>query len=293
MNLLSILGGNAFVMFNKELAHEVSVNGAIIFGQLCSSYESFGSKNMLSTYKGENYFYLTSEIIQEETALSYKQQVKAIKDLEAAGYIKTVIMGSPGRKYFHITNKIMEQFTEFSSDKREDLNDGNNQEIIDVGTTGDNFRIDQREEQACIKGQSKPSPFSQAYKDIHKKEQDKKMNNNFNCNFKKPVTPEKFKVLLTNACNEFYTTFSVGRYSKKQWNTLIVKFVNDTIESERYINVPEQKIKGYAYKCLERIIDHNEYKNSEEFADYQEVMRELNNNHNMSISNPLLYNWLE
>ncbi|MCK2005510.1 hypothetical protein MZM54_29580 [[Brevibacterium] frigoritolerans] len=56
MKLLSILGGNAFVMFNKELAHEVSVNGAIIFGQLCSSYESFGSKNMLSTYKGENYF---------------------------------------------------------------------------------------------------------------------------------------------------------------------------------------------------------------------------------------------
>ncbi|MEK5359194.1 hypothetical protein ACPOM7_26700 [Peribacillus castrilensis] len=58
MNLLSILGGNAFVMFNKELAHEVSVNGAIIFGQLCSSYESFGSKKMLTVRDGKEYFYL-------------------------------------------------------------------------------------------------------------------------------------------------------------------------------------------------------------------------------------------
>jgi hypothetical protein len=71
MGLLSYISGNGFVMFNKELAHEVSVNGAIIFGQICLSYESFRSKNMLSTYKGENYFYLTSETIQEETAQLY------------------------------------------------------------------------------------------------------------------------------------------------------------------------------------------------------------------------------
>lgn len=48
-------------MFNKELAHEVSVNGAIIFGQLCSSYESFGSKKMLTVRDGKEYFYLIVE----------------------------------------------------------------------------------------------------------------------------------------------------------------------------------------------------------------------------------------
>lgn len=202
-------------------------------------------------------------------------------------------MGSPAKKYFHITNKIMEQFTDISSNKREELNEGDSQEIIAVGATDGNFSIDQREEQACIKGQSKPSPFVQAYKDINKKEQDKKINNNFNCNYKKSNTPEEFRTLLTDACNEFYTTFSVGRYSKKQWNTLIQKFVNDTIESERYINVPEHKIKGFAYKCLERITAHNDYKNSEEFANYQEVMRELNSNDNIHISNPTVYNWLD
>ncbi|CAM3799304.1 hypothetical protein [Mesobacillus zeae] len=81
MKLISILSGKGFVMYNKELAHKVSVNGAIIFGQLCSSYESFGSKGMLTIRDNNEYFFLTSETIQEETALTYKQQMKAIKEL--------------------------------------------------------------------------------------------------------------------------------------------------------------------------------------------------------------------
>lgn len=44
-------------MYNKELAHTVSVNGAIIFGQLCSSYESFGSKGMLTVKDEREYFF--------------------------------------------------------------------------------------------------------------------------------------------------------------------------------------------------------------------------------------------
>ncbi|KZZ86240.1 hypothetical protein [Bacillus sp. SJS] len=111
----------------------------------------------------------------------------------------------------------------------------------------------------------------------------------FNCNYKKPLTSEQFRLLLTNAANEFYTKFSVGRYSKKQWNTLIEKFVSDTIDSDRYLNIPETKIKGYAYKSLEIITDNTDYKRSEAFADYQEMMNELSNEQ-PSIK---LYDWLE
>jgi hypothetical protein len=120
--------------------------------------------------------------------------------------------------------------------------------------------------------------------------------NNYNCNFKKPLSSDKFRELLTNESNKFYTKFSLGRYSKKQWNTLIEKFVNDTIESERYINVPEDKIKGFAYKCLEKIANHNEYKRSEEFADYENVMYELTNINSYNKTNKKtsnFYNWLE
>ena len=55
MKLISVLSGTDLSCITKELAHTVSVNGAIIFGQLCSSYESFGSKGML-TVKDERVF---------------------------------------------------------------------------------------------------------------------------------------------------------------------------------------------------------------------------------------------
>jgi DNA-binding PadR family transcriptional regulator len=177
MNVLSILGGNAFVMFNKEIAREVSVNGAIIFGQLCSSYESFGSKSMLTVRDRKEFFYLTSEVIEEETALTYRQQVKAIKDLEEAGYIEAVIMGSPARKYFHITDKIFEQF-KVSSDKSEELNETKEQENSVMEPNDDFVSYDKRAIQACIKEQSLPEQKSNAYKEIKEKEKIKNTKNN-------------------------------------------------------------------------------------------------------------------
>lgn len=280
-------------MFNKELAHEVSVNGAIIFGQLCSSHESFGSKDMLTTYQEKEYFFLTSEVIEEETALTYKQQLKAIKDLEAAGYIQTVIMGSPAKKYFHITDKVFEQF-KVSSDKKEDLNEDNEQENSELEPSDEFFSYDQRETQAVTKEQSKPLPFSQAYKENKEKEKGKNNKFNYNCNYKKSMTSEKFRVLLTDACNELYTKLSIGRYSKKQWNTLIEKFVNDSIERKYYQTVSINKLKGFAFKCLEKITDNTDYKYSGDFAQYKEIMTELSSK---PVSNNkfegLFYNWLE
>lgn len=181
MKVLSILGGNAFVMFNKELAHEVSVNGAIIFGQLCSSYESFGNKKMLANRNGKEYFFLTSEVIEEETALSYRQQAKAIKDLEEAGYIESVIMGSPARKYFHITDKIANQLMpkeNVSSDKSADLNESKEQENLELEETPINFSSDKRAILAFTKEQSKPEQKSNPFKKKNKKEQYKNINNN-------------------------------------------------------------------------------------------------------------------
>jgi DNA-binding PadR family transcriptional regulator len=190
MNLLSILGGNAFVMFNKDIAREVSVNAAIIFGQLCSSYESFKSKEMITKKNGKEYFYLTSETIEEETALTYKQQLKAIKDLEEAGYIETVLMGQRRRKYFHITDEIFEQF-QVSSDKREDLKKENNTEEVkeipetqEDGLFDENSRYDKRETLEITKGNSADLPFGIAYKNINKKEIyiNNKINKNHNSN---------------------------------------------------------------------------------------------------------------
>ncbi|PEJ37271.1 hypothetical protein [Bacillus pseudomycoides] len=294
MKLISVLSGNGFVMYNKELAHTVSVNGAIIFGQLCSSYESFGSKGMLTVKEEREYFFLTSETLEEETALSYKQQLKAIKELEQAGYIETKVMGVPSKKYFSITDKIVQDLLSEvnpSSDKREDLNVSTNPETVQQESEPS---LSKKETLALPKGNGKPVQKGSTIKKKNKKEQDKDNKYNFNCNYKESPTTNEFEELLTNSCNEFYTQFSVGRYSKKQWNTLIRKFVNDTIESGRYLNVPVDKIRGYAYKSLEIICDNSDYKRSDEFAEYQEVMRELSNKEiNKSKPNYGLHNGFE
>ncbi|WP_144264358.1 hypothetical protein [Edaphobacillus lindanitolerans] len=145
-------------MFNKEVAREVSVNGAIVFGQLCSSYESFSKKKMLRKRNGKHYFYLTSETIEEETALTYKQQSKAIKELEATGYIETVLMGSPRRKHFFITNKIHEHF---SSDKRSTCENEDKAEKAD----SEALQSDKRSTLAIPKGKGLPVQKVNAYKD--------------------------------------------------------------------------------------------------------------------------------
>ncbi|WP_052461634.1 hypothetical protein [Sporosarcina koreensis] len=121
MELLSLISGKGFVMYSKLIAREVSTNAAILYGQLASSYESFGSKNMLIHIEGDDYFFLTADVIQEETSLTYRQQTKAIKELESFGLITTVIRGVPAKKHFHLTSKIQEMICNPSSDKMSDL----------------------------------------------------------------------------------------------------------------------------------------------------------------------------
>ncbi|MFD4819543.1 hypothetical protein [Peribacillus butanolivorans] len=281
MKLMSILSGQGFVMYNKDLARSVSINGAIIFGQLCSSYESFGNKNMLTIREGREYFFLTSETLEKETSLTYKQQLKAAKELEVAGYIETKVMGVPSKKYFHITDKIVEVLLlegNPKSDKREDLNIPTDSEENTISS-----RNEKKEHLGMTKGNGKPLQKGSTIKKKNKKEKDNN-NINVNCNYKESLTSEKFREILMEESNEFYTEFSVGRWSKKSWNILINKFVDDTITSGRWTKVPEDKIKGYAYKSLEKMCYNSDYKHDEELNEFR----------SMKIKVPEeSYNWLE
>ncbi len=77
----------------------------------------------------------------------------------------------------------------------------------------------------------------------------------------KELTPAKFKISLISACNDFYTEFAPTRWSKQAWITLIETFVNETISEGRYINVPADKIQGYAYQSLKNIAYKFDLKN--------------------------------
>jgi len=288
MKLMSILSGQGFVMYNKQLAKSVSVNAAIIFGQLCASYESFSSKGMITVKDTKEYFFLTSDTLEEETGLTYKQQLKAIKDLEQAGYIETKIMGVPSKKYFYITDKIVQELfdeAKFSSEEREDMQNAECQEAVRQKV---NPSYDEKETLGMPKGNGKPVQKGSSIKKKNKKEKDKNKKDKID-NYQEPIinshNPDEFKALLLEATDDFYNQFAIGRWSKNEWNKLMKKFVDETIQSGRHENIPFDKINGYAYVSIKNMADHSDYKKSEEFKEYKEVMERLASN-NISTHSP-------
>lgn len=235
MRVLSILSGKGFVMFNKELAHKVSVNGSIIFGQLCSSHESFSNKGMITIRDGKEYFFLTSGMLEEETSLSYKQQVKAIKELADEGYIEARVMGSPSKKYFHITNKIIEELYLDSiprNDKRSDL---------DKPMKSDSPRNDERLNLEMTKGQSlgmtkgqiKDGIKGTSYKENYKKNNKKEKLNNNTTSRSPNINIEKF--LDKNLRDEFSNLpFDEIKYLMLKDESLIIKTEMQYVSMLRY-----------------------------------------------------------
>ncbi|ACK59986.1 TPA: hypothetical protein ACGW6Y_003987 [Bacillus cereus] len=265
MKLISVLSGNGFVMYNKELAHSVSVNGAIIFGQLCSSYESFGSKGMLTVKEGKEYFFLTSETLEEETALSYKQQLKAIKELEQAGYIETKVMGVPSKKYFSITDKIVHELlseVNLSSDKREDLDVSTNPETAQQESESS---LSKRETLALPKGNGKPFQKGSTIKKKNKKEQDKDniiVNNNADAQVNNlTLNMNKmgfFKQNTLEAVHKYQSEFITGRWDKKTYLDIVNKFMYEAIE--RGIHLEVNCVDSYVYGFLKKAAHHHDMK---------------------------------
>ncbi|MDA2040179.1 hypothetical protein PDN58_22470 [Bacillus cereus] len=288
MKLISVLSGNGFVMYNKELAHTVSVNGAIIFGQLCSSYESFGSKGMITVKEGKEYFFLTSETLEEETALSYKQQLKAIKELEQAGYIETKVMGVPSKKYFCITDKIIQDLLSEvnpSSDKREDLDVSTNPETAQPESESS---LSKREILALPKGNGKPVQKGSTIKKKNKKEQDKNNKDNIIVNNKADAQVNNstlnmnkmslFKQGTLKAIHKYKVEFSTGRWDKKTYLDIVNKFMYEAIE--RGIHLEVNCVDSYVYGFLKKTAHHHDMKyGKKEFEAKSDTV--------------LMYNWLE
>lgn len=268
MKLISVLSGNGFVMYNKELAHTVSVNGAIIFGQLCSSYESFSNKGMLTVKEGKEYFFLTSDTLEEETALSYKQQLKAIKELEQAGYVETKVMGVPSKKYFCITDKIVQELLSEvnpSSDKREDLDVSTNPETAQRESESS---LSKRETLALPKGNGKPVQKGSTIKKKNKKEQDKNNKDNIIVNNSADAQVNNstlnmnkmslFKQNTLEAVHKYQSEFITGRWDKKTYLDIVNKFMYEAIERGAHLEV--KCVDSYVYGFLKKTAHHHDMK---------------------------------
>ncbi|MCD4646686.1 hypothetical protein AR454_06610 [Bacillus mycoides] len=288
MKLISVLSGNGFVMYNKDLAHTVSVNGAIIFGQLCSSYESFGSKGMLTVKEGKEYFFLTSDTLEEETALSYKQQLKAIKELEQAGYVETKVMGVPSKQYFCITDKIVQELLSEvnpSSDKREDLDVPTSPEAVQPKSESS---LSERETLALPKGNGKPVQKGSTIKKKNKKEQDKNNKDNIIVNNSADAQVNNstlnmnkmslFKQNTLEAVHKYQSEFITGRWDKKTYLDIVNKFMYEAIERGAHLEV--KCFDSYVYGFLKKMAHHHDMKYGKKGFEGKSAT-------------VLMYNWIE
>lgn len=77
----------------------------------------------------------------------------------------------------------------------------------------------------------------------------------------KELTAAEFECLLTDSCHDFYNEFGLNRWNKKSWVCLVEAFVEETIDSRRYINISKDKIRGYAYQSLKNMAFRFDMKN--------------------------------
>lgn len=90
------------ITVNRPLAHAVGLNEAIIYGSLISKFYYYSERGMLD----DGWFYSTAPDLAESTALSEKQQKRAIDNLVGAGLIRSELRGMPAKRSFYIVEDI-------------------------------------------------------------------------------------------------------------------------------------------------------------------------------------------
>ena len=113
MNVKSILGANAFWTLNKTLVKKIgNINAAFFLTYLIDKEDYHRQRDELKTFEewGEDFFYCAANKAQEKTTLTTKQQTAAIKILESAGLIMTILKGTPATKHFKLNHSNILDF---------------------------------------------------------------------------------------------------------------------------------------------------------------------------------------
>ena len=91
------------IAINRPLAQALGLNEAVIYGALISKYYYYSQHEMLDE---GGWFYSTAPDLAESTALSEKQQKRAIDNLVKAGLIRVELRGMPAKRSFYIVQDV-------------------------------------------------------------------------------------------------------------------------------------------------------------------------------------------
>lgn len=90
------------VTVNRPLAHALGLNEAVIYGALISKFYYYSERGMLE----DGWFYSTAPDLAESTALSERQQKRAVDNLISAGLIRSELRGMPAKRSFYIVEDV-------------------------------------------------------------------------------------------------------------------------------------------------------------------------------------------
>ncbi|MCU0351514.1 MAG: hypothetical protein MUF43_11930 [Flavobacterium sp.] len=102
---------SSWFIVNKQISREVGVEASLLLSYLIEK----------SDYYDIEWFYCTSDTIENDTTLSYRIQKTCIEKLKSFGYIDTKLMGVPAKLHFTIKQNKFEKNANSSIDKNAKL----------------------------------------------------------------------------------------------------------------------------------------------------------------------------
>lgn len=105
LSILDLLRSDGSIVVNKKLAHILGLNEAVIYAELVSLHQYWAKRNELTE---DGWFFCTIENLEENTSIKRDTQARTIAKLEKKWkLIETKRMGLPARRYFRITEEIL------------------------------------------------------------------------------------------------------------------------------------------------------------------------------------------
>lgn len=110
-NRSDVFSSDGWIPVNKKLAHEVGIEGAIIYGELTRKEKWYKDNDKIQE---GGWFYVTEKDLEESTAIKRKGQDRGINALVKIGLIEKKLMGLPARRHF----RLIDEGLDFESDNK-------------------------------------------------------------------------------------------------------------------------------------------------------------------------------
>ena len=272
INLIKLLSQKNYIMYNKEIAHKIGIESAILLGAMCSYCNSFKNEE----------FYRNEEEIAEDTALTIYAIRKSKLKLQELGILKITKKGMPAKHWFELNvDNIAKIITS-------DIEITTNSSDENIATSGDEMITTSGDEMITTSSDEMITTLYNNSNYINTNNINNKRNNN-----KKEIYKEKSKVkdenitllekvlsenkfYYINEENDIYNTIidwlkykqERKEYYKETGLKILLKQINTQIERYNQKKVIDVINESMANNYMGITFDKLKFKNNE--PDYEE-----------------------